>query len=207
MGRTGRSIAVLVAAIGLLTFGLVLQANSSPKSSNTSAGIAVPLGSCTGGGDLAPAASTGGCVNPGGDFFSTCSGSPTASDDTCADLIFPAGPGGFTKLTEEARGIVLCQLNPACLGDDVNVRIPPGYNDSDHPVVLRIYYDRSEVILGHPRTLDQKPSGLTIVLPPCLLPPNRVLPCQAGVRTLLGGDIRIQVLLLSGDPKFQGFIR
>jgi hypothetical protein len=206
MGRTGRSIAVLIAAIGLLTFCLVLQANSSPKSSWTAAEVAAQLGSCTGGGD-APAASTGGCVNPDGDFFSTCAGNPTPSDNTCADLIFPSGPGGFTKLTEEAQGILLCRLNPACLGDDANVRIPPGYTDGMHPVILRIYYDASEVILGHPRVLEQRQSGLTILLPPCLLPPNQVFPCQAGVDPRPGGDIRINVLLLSGDPKFQGFIR
>jgi hypothetical protein len=207
MGRTGRSIAVLSAAIGLLTFGLVLQANSSPTTSKTSAGIAAPLGSCTGGGGGDLGASTGGCVNPDGDFFSTCSGNPTASDDTCADLIFPSGPGGFTKLTEEAQGILLCRLNPACLGSDVNVRIPPGYNDPTHPIILRVYYDASEVLLGHPRLLEQKNSGLTILLPPCLLPPNRVFPCQAGVDQRPGGDVRINALLQSGDPKFQGFIR
>lgn len=207
MRRSWRPVAVLFASIGLLAFGLVHQAQSAPRSSSSQASISSPLGSCGGGEGRALGASTGGCVNPDGDFFTTCSGNPTASDDTCADLIFPSGPGGFTKLTEEARGILVCRLNPLCLGSDVSVKIPGGYTDPSRPVILRIYYDASEVILGRPRLLEQRMSGLTILLPPCLLPPNRVFPCQAGVDPQPGGDIRINALLLSGDPKFQGIIR
>jgi hypothetical protein len=216
MTRSWRPIAVLLSVTGLLAFLLVTQAQSAPQTADGRSGIAQPYGACTGGGE-GLGASTAGCVNPEGDFFSTCDGVPTPADDTCADLIFPRGPGGFTRLTEEKRGILVCRLNPLCLGSDVNVLIPPGYNNPRKPVVLRIYYDESEVILGKPRTLKQLPSGLTLLLPPCLLPPT-VLPCQARVDPVqppadkaaigpFGSDIRITILLTSSDPKFQGIIR
>jgi hypothetical protein len=145
-----------------------------------------------------------GFIGEEGGTLTTCPGTgPTSPDDTCATLtVPPGGPGGVFKLIEERKGLTLCGLFQ-CLGADVNAIVPGGYT-AFNPLVLELFYDQSELPSGRAGALTQKLPALTQPLLPCLLPPNRILPClQASGRTG-DNDVRLVILFVS-DPKFQGF--
>jgi hypothetical protein len=88
----------------------------------------------------------------------------------------------------------------------VQVVLPPGYNDPDRPVIVKVYYDRSTAPNGQARGLHQK-FGVDKVSPPCVASGTPVFPCLESSQRISGRDIRLAWQLTSSDPKFQGFLR
>ncbi|HJP66359.1 MAG TPA: hypothetical protein VKA30_08660 [Actinomycetota bacterium] len=200
MRRLTRALTVLTAVVGLLGVAVAVQADTTRTSGPT--GPAAPCDSTRTSTPSAPL--FGFCISSEGGSVSTCDvGDPKPSDNTCATLIFPPGPGGAGTLTEERAGLTICQvpLTP-CMGSDVRVTLPPGYGRSN-PVRLLLFYDSTTNPVGPATALMQK-FGLATPVLPCVVGPLLVFPCEFSNGRIAGNDYRFGIALTSQDPKFQG---
>ena len=200
MRRLVRSITVLIGILGLLSIAIAVHADSTSAGSRATPTVRATV--CDGGSASTPL--VGGCISPEGDSLTTCAvGDPKPTDNTCATLIFPPGPGGFASLTEQTAGLLICQvpLTP-CMGSDVRVVLPPGYGRSN-PVRLLLFYDATTNPAGPATAWMEKLRVATPVLP-CVVGPLLVFPCEFSNGRIAGSDYRFGIALTSQDPKFQG---
>jgi hypothetical protein len=130
-------------------------------------------------------------------------------DPACADVTFPRGPGGFASVAEVAP-LILCSTFGRPVGPAFDVLPPDGYNDETSPIRVIMVYDESIAPEsgGHGNVCAEKlVEGVfvTVVLPDCQ-PIGHAFPapCVNG-QNRDKGYLEVEVLMLSGDPKFQFF--
>jgi hypothetical protein len=148
-------------------------------------------------------------IPPEGGTISTNTGLCAApSDPACADVTFPAGPGGFASVAELAP-LNLCATFGPLVGPSFDVLPPNGYNDASNPIELLMVYDGSVAPeSGGPGTVcaEKLVGGIfvTVLLPPCQPLGHAVpAPCVNSQSWNEEGDLEVVVLMLSADPKFQ----
>jgi uncharacterized repeat protein (TIGR01451 family) len=149
-----------------------------------------------------------GYIPPEGGRVTTNGGDgATGEDHTYGESIFPAGPGGIASLVEGAQ-LAICAL-PICAGDSVDVIVPPGYDNPNNPIRFLLVYDASVAPVGEdPRLVwALKPGPVGMVespVLPCLTPGSALpAPCVNGQSRNADGDLVIEILLVSQDPRFQ----
>ena len=132
----------------------------------------------------------------------TTGNNPTAGDPTDASVTLPpGGPGGVVSVQEETPPANFCGGSD-CSGDAVVIQIPDGYGDPNAPPRTVLKYDATVVRpKGGAKIYIQKGSETPVLVPPCVqhgvANPS---PCVGSRQRLANGDLRVTVLLLSGDP-------
>jgi CSLREA domain-containing protein/uncharacterized repeat protein (TIGR01451 family) len=142
-----------------------------------------------------------GFVPPGGGTVTT-GNNPTAGDPTDASVTLPpGGPGGVVTLHEEPPPDNFCGGDD-CSGKAVLVQIPDGYENSHRPARLVLKYDVTVVRpRGGAKIYIQKGSETPVLVPLCTVHGvANPSPCVGSRQRLSNGDLRVTVLLLSGDP-------
>ena len=140
-----------------------------------------------------------GYVPPGGGSVST-GNNPTATDNTDATVTLPPGPGGVVDVQEETPPAGLCV--GGCTGQAVVIQIPDGYTDGTVPPKTILKWDQTVVRpKGGAKIYIQKDSQPPVLVPPCIkhgeADPH---PCVGSRQRLPNGDLKVTLLLLSGDP-------
>lgn len=149
-------------------------------------------------------------VGPGGGTVTTNTGAgATPTDHTYGTVIIPAGgPGGVVTIIEHPEQMAGC-VTLACVGDAVDVIVPAGYDNPNNPIIFLLVLDASVtpepgpyvVFFTKPHEGDDTPD----VAPPCQIAGVAFpTPCEDGEERIDGGDLQQKILLLSGDPLFQG---
>jgi hypothetical protein len=139
---------------------------------------------------------------PKGGGTVTTGNNPTAGDPTDASVTLPGGgPGGVVSIHEEAPPDNFCGGDD-CSGKAVLVQIPDGYENPNRPPRLVLKYDVTVVRpKGGAKIYIQKGSETPVVVPLCsqhgVANPS---PCVGSRQRLPNGDLRVTILLLSGDP-------
>jgi uncharacterized repeat protein (TIGR01451 family) len=139
---------------------------------------------------------------PAGGGTVTTGNNPNAADTTDASVRLPAGPGGVVDIHEEDPPEGLCV--GGCRGQAVVIEIPEGYTNSNQPPKLVLKYDVTVVRpKGGAKIYVQKPPDPPVLVPLCdehtVADPH---PCVGSRQRLANGDLKVTVLLLSGDPIF-----
>jgi uncharacterized repeat protein (TIGR01451 family) len=142
-----------------------------------------------------------GYVPPGGGKVTT-GNNPNSTDTTDASVTLPAGPGGVVSIHEETPPDGLCPNG--CTGDAVVIEIPDGYTNSNSPPKVVLKYDVTVVRpKGGAKIYIKKGDNPPVLVPPCIqhgvANPH---PCVGSRTRLPNGDLRVTILLLSGDPIF-----
>lgn len=152
-----------------------------------------------------------GYIPPEGGRITTNGGDGATEDDhTYGESIFTAGPGGIASLVEGAQLSICAFAFANCAGDSVDVIVPPGYDDPSQPIRFLLVYDASVAPAGEdPRVVwvsKPGPAGMMeSPLLPCLVPDTATpAPCLNGQERTETGDLVIEVLLVSQDPRIQG---
>jgi uncharacterized repeat protein (TIGR01451 family) len=140
-----------------------------------------------------------GYVPPEGGKVST-GNNPDATDNTDATVKLPPGPGGVVNVEEMTPPPDLC-VN-GCTGQAVEIDIPDGYTNQDAPAKTILKYDTTVVRpKGGAKIYIKKGNNPAFLAQPCLehgvANPS---PCVGARKRLANGDLRVTVLLLSGDP-------
>ena len=149
-------------------------------------------------------------IPPGGGSLTTDSGSgATATDTTYGTLVFPAGPGGVARLIEHPEQIPECSYL-SCIGAALDVIEPGGYTDAAHPIVVLMVFDASiaplangpiGIVKTRPDEGDTSPENV----PPCQVAGVAFpTPCVDSDTTTVDFDRIVKILMLSGDPWYQG---
>jgi uncharacterized repeat protein (TIGR01451 family) len=198
----GSESTVAVAAFTMSNFATAYSSSFDPVESNSSETEFTTVEEA-GGGEVT------GFIGPNGGKITTNTGAgATPSDNTYGELIVPPGPGGVFTLIEDPDGLAVCPaLGDDCLGSAVDVRPAPGYTNPQSPLRFNLVYDKTVLPSGRAIVLVEK-LGVDRPVPGCLSPgvasPS---PCVTVQERIGGGDLRIGILLLSPDPKFQGLFR
>lgn len=149
----------------------------------------------------------------GGEVTSDTGPGATPEDPAYGRAVFPAGPGGFAAIVEEAESITPCTISE-CVGIAIDYIVPPGYLDPEDPIRLFLVYDAS--LLDDDRDSDEltiwveKPvAGLPFfsIVPECggLIGPGAVTGCVADqTEDPVTGDVETEIWMLSDDPMYQG---
>jgi uncharacterized repeat protein (TIGR01451 family) len=142
-----------------------------------------------------------GYVPPEGGTVTT-GNNPNSTDTTDATTKLPPGPGGVVDIKEETPPPDLC-VN-GCTGQAVLIQIPDGYTDGTLPPRVILKYDVTVVRpKGGAKIYIQEDSQPSVLVPPCIkhgeADPH---PCVGSRQRLTNGDLKVTVLLLSGDPLF-----
>jgi hypothetical protein len=140
-----------------------------------------------------------GYVPPQGGTVTT-GNNPNATDNTDATVKLPPGPGGVVNIQEMTPPPDLC-VN-GCTGQAVEIDIPDGYTNPDTPAKTILKYDTTVVRpKGGAKIYIKKGNNEPFLAPNCLdhgvANPS---PCVGSRKRLANGDLRVTVLLLSGDP-------
>jgi uncharacterized repeat protein (TIGR01451 family) len=130
----------------------------------------------------------------------TTGNNPTAADNTDATVKLPPGPGGVVNIEEMTPPPDLC-VN-GCTGQAVEIDIPDGYTNPDQPARATLKYDTTVVRpKGGAKIYIKKGDNAPVLAPPCLehgvANPS---PCVGSRQRLPNGDLKVTILLLSGDP-------
>ena len=139
---------------------------------------------------------------PKGGGTVTTGNNPNAADPTDASVTLPGGgPGGVVSIHEQVPPDNFCG-NDDCSGKAVLVQIPDGYENPNQPPRLVLKYDVTVVRpKGGAKIYIQKGSETPVLVPLCtehgVANPS---PCIGSRQRLPNGDLRVTVLLLSGDP-------
>lgn len=148
-------------------------------------------------------------IPPSGGSMTTDDGQgATTENPFFGTLTFPAGPGGVARLVEHPERLPECAvLN--CVGDTLEVIVPPGYTNPSTPIVILMTYDVSIVqanstitqVVIKPEEGDNSPDSV----PPCSVAGVAFpTPCVDSQTTLANGDVEVKILMISGDPWYQG---
>jgi uncharacterized repeat protein (TIGR01451 family) len=140
-----------------------------------------------------------GYVPPGGGKVTT-GNNPTADDNTDATVKLPPGPGGVVNIQEMTPPPGLC-VN-GCTGQAVEIDIPDGYTNPDRPTKTTLRYDQTVVRPKRGAKIyikkgDNAPFLAQLCLQHGVANPS---PCVGSRQRLPNGDLKVTVLLLSGDP-------
>lgn len=140
-----------------------------------------------------------GFVPPGG-TIATGVGPPTPDNPTVSSFTLPnSGPGANITLTE-AYGDPICIRGP-CVGQVVTLSDFDGYQDFFNPPVLTITWDKTDAGRGDNSAIFvQKEDGSISRVLRCRV--SRTSPCILSLKRVVNGDLRLRLLVLSGDPKF-----
>jgi uncharacterized repeat protein (TIGR01451 family) len=130
----------------------------------------------------------------------TTGNNPDATDNTDATVKLPPGPGGVVNIQEMTPPPDAC-VN-GCTGQSVEIDIPDGYTNQDTPAKTILKYDETVVRpKGGAKIYIKKGDNPPFLAPNCLehgvANPH---PCVGSRKRLPNGDLRVTVLLLSGDP-------
>ena len=214
---TGVSAVCSIGAIpvdGTVTLEVVEQtpANFPPS---TNAGILVtlhgdgidPVNEVTGPDVVAPTPGTAvGFVAPGGTISTGTSATP--ENNTVASFKLPnSGGGAPIELRAETDGVAtFCGASP-CSGKILFLSPFEGYTNKRSPARLKITWDKTVAGKGTKSKLYvQKAVGGPITrVPTCENTKKHIAdpsPCIHEKEKLENGDIRFEIVLLSGDPRF-----
>lgn len=148
-------------------------------------------------------------IPPEGGSITTDDGNgATAENPFFGTITFPAGPGGVARVIEHPERLPECAVLP-CVGDTLEVIVPPGYTNPSSPIVIVMTYDVSIVpsegtiamVVIKPEEGDTSPDSV----PPCSVAEVAFpTPCVDSQTTLANGDVEVTILMISGDPWYQG---
>ncbi|MFL5767229.1 MAG: DUF11 domain-containing protein, partial [Actinomycetota bacterium] len=140
-----------------------------------------------------------GYVPPGGGTVTT-GNNPNSTDTTDASVTLPPGPGGVVDIHEEAPPPDLCV--GGCTGQAVVIDIPAGYTDTGLPPKAVLKYDQTVVRpKGGAKIYIKKGDSPPVLVPPCIKHGEAVPhPCVGSRQRLPNGDLKVTILLVSGDP-------
>jgi hypothetical protein len=147
-----------------------------------------------------------GYVPPGGTISTGTTATPT--DTTVASFQLPnAGPGAPIVLRAETAGVGTFCAGQPCSGKILFLSPFTGYTNPRSPAKLKITWDKTVAGNGtHSKLYVQKEVGGPIVeVPMCNNTSKHIAipsPCIHEKETISGGDVRFEILLLSGDPRF-----
>jgi hypothetical protein len=125
----------------------------------------------------------------------------TSTDPVRSRFTLPAGPGPVINVSL-LEGPVGNECLGPCHGQGVLLSPFTGYNDFDNPPILTITWDASLGLTTSNRIFLQKegPNGPWVrVVPACSS--ARVSPCIRAQRTVAGGDLEADLIVLDGDPR------
>jgi hypothetical protein len=146
-----------------------------------------------------------GFVPPGGSISTGTSATP--SNNTVATLTLPnTGSGTRITLKTETTGVGTFCGGKACSGKILYVSPFSGYTDPNHPVKLKIVWDKTVTGKGADSTLyvQKVPGGAIRRVPRCTVDGvANPSPCVRKARiNPITCDVEFEVLLLSDDPRF-----
>lgn len=172
-------------------------------------------------------------IGPEGGSITTDDGQgATAENPFFGTVTFPAGgPGGVARVAEHPERLPECEAPPVedpeyydydyyeeeyetyeCVGDTLEVIVPPGYINPADPIVIVMTYDVSIVnpdariaqVVIKPEEGDDTPEELPWCDAEGVAIPS---PCVDSQTTLENGDVEVTILMISGDPWYQGIER
>ncbi len=147
-----------------------------------------------------------GFVAPGGTISTGTTATPT--DNTVASFRIPnSGVGAPIELRAETAGATTFCGGQPCSGKILFLSPFTGYTNPRSPARLTITWDKTVAGAGtRSKLYVQKAVGGPIVeVPMCANTSKHIAvpsPCIHEKETISGGDVRFEIVLLSGDPRF-----
>ncbi len=147
-----------------------------------------------------------GYVPPGGTISTGTTATP--SDPTVASLRLPnSGAGAPIELRAETTGVTTFCAGQPCSGKILFLSPFTGYTNPRSPARLTITWDKTVAGNGTRSKLyvQKQVDGPIVEVPMCNNTSKHIAipsPCIHEKETISGGDVRFEIVLLSGDPRF-----
>ncbi|MEP6624320.1 MAG: hypothetical protein ABJC79_07740 [Acidimicrobiia bacterium] len=147
-----------------------------------------------------------GYVPPGGTISTGTTATPT--DPTVASFQLPgSGVGAPIELRVETAGVTTFCAGQPCAGKILFLSPFAGYTNPRSPARLTITWDKTVAGNGTASKLyvQKQVDGPIVEVPMCANTSKHIAipsPCIHEKETISGGDVRFEIVLLSGDPRF-----